>query len=165
VKSLSLSDTQFGLENHQYTVTLTVTNFLGFSSEMATHSFYRGSTPLPILAAKLEGMENGQYYRRTSVTIKASAQFSACDTSRSKIDYTWSEVSRNPDTANPLPTSRLLPNPDLFIPSNMLTAGATYTAKLVGKLFAGTEDEKETDLTMGFLLGCQSLYPQFSQPV
>ena len=109
-----------------YTITLSLTNFLGMTSVKTVIVVVGSDANLPHLS--IQGPTYLNVQRSQILTIKSSAQFSACTSTRaiSSLQYSWSVQLSTSSSPDPTLYSTSNDPTKLLLPAYALQVGQTY---------------------------------------
>jgi cysteine-rich repeat protein len=87
--------------------------------------------------------------------LRGEAQFSKCKVPKAVLEFSWSEVVKSPSTALSIPTAFLRASPQLAIPKDSLTAGASYRVEL--KVQMAGDPSKTSSKTFDIVVSSEPL--------
>jgi hypothetical protein len=106
-----------------YTISVRITDFMGFQSNLVIFSVFKKSMPVPIVTFSPTHL---RINRNQAAEVAAQAAFSSCSLSKSKIGFTWRQISG----PTKIPIDYFKSSAQLRIPPNTLLAGSTYVLGL-----------------------------------
>jgi len=118
------------LPSATYTASVTVTNFLGVSSQPAVISFNVSSLPLPLLAIQGPQVAVLYLYQLPSVyTLRSTVMLSECwSAGNQQLAFQWTDTYGN--ASAPLAAAASTMASSLSLPTNMFVTGMMYTFTL-----------------------------------
>jgi cysteine-rich repeat protein len=139
--------TEYGV----YDITVYAVDFLSARSKTLVHTLSKVSSAAPEISF------GGQpsYSRGDSIMLRGEAQFSKCKVPKAVIEFSWSEVVKSPSTAVSVPTAFLRASPQLAIPKDTLTAGASYRVEL--KVQMAGDPSKASSKTFDIVVSSEPL--------
>ena len=106
-----------------YEILVIATDFMGTSSEPFVHVVVKKAAPAPLLTFSPPSLS---IFRDESALAKVIATFSKCPVDKGKLVFAWSLLSASEDSTVNAEVFDAN-GAQLLIPSNVLTAGSTYT--------------------------------------
>jgi hypothetical protein len=131
-----------------YSISVQVTDFLGFSSDIVNIFVFKKSTPVPILTFSPPLL---QIIRSNAAEVTGEALFPACAGEKSEIDFKWSQIGGKSN----IPSEFLTERSKLRIPPNTLSPGAIYILKL--KAAMRNDNSKAAEALFSIQVGVQPL--------
>ena len=117
-----------------YTISVQGTDFLGVRSALISIFVFKKSSPVPSFTFSPPSL---QILRSQVVDVKGNAEFSSCSNAKTKILFSWIQLS-GPSI---IPDKYMASFSQLIIPGNVLREGSSYTVALIAKM---SEDPSQT---------------------